>query len=249
MLSTINKHYRDDNIEFDEPNHKYTVNKEIMKLSVTKLVHNLFPQFNSEKISKQLSIAAENKPAHKYYNMSQDDILNLWNTKKEKACTNGTFLHKSIEDDANNIDVSNCTQEYTFYKNFRNDHHNFKAYRTEWCIYYEEASLAGSIDMVYQDITDGSYHIYDWKRCEKIEKSNRYEFGFEPVDHLPNSNFWLYSLQLNIYKYILQEKYDMSIETLYLVVCHPNNDNFKKIQLPDLQNEVKQIFTNLIVSS
>jgi len=253
MLSVTNKHARDQNIEFDEPTHKYTVNvlgvKTKMNKSVTKLVHELFPIFNSNEISQKLVKAAHNKPDHKYFNLTQEEILHLWNTKKEKACLDGTFLHKSIEDDANCVEVNNDTVEYTYYKKFRHDHKHLIPFRTEWCIYYEEVSIAGSIDMVYHDILDNSYHIYDWKRCEKIEKSNRFEFGFDPVDHLPNSNFWLYSLQLNIYKYILETKYEMQIDTLYLIVCHTNNNSYLKIKLPDLQNEVKQIFMNLLVSS
>ena len=65
--------------------------------------------------------------------------------------------------------------------------------------------------MIFQN-PDGSFSIYDWKRCKKIEKSNKFEFGLENLDHLPNSNFWHYTLQLNIYKYILGQKYDFKVK-------------------------------------
>ena len=174
----------------------------------------------------------------KYYNKTVDDILQSWEDNKNIACEEGTKLHESIELYYNKIPTDYTSKEYGFFENFIKDHQHLEAYRTEWEIYYEEKQIAGSIDMIFRN-PDGSFSIYDWKRCRKMEKSNNFEFGLDELDHLPNTNFWHYSLQLNIYQYILELKYNIHIKDLFLVVMHPDNKNYMKYQCPNLQTEVK----------
>jgi len=131
-----------------------------------------------------------------------------------------------------------------------------RPYRTEWTVFHEEAQIAGSIDMVYevveeQDPPSGGgtpLAIYDWKRCREIIKTNRAgKFATHPaIEHLPDTNFWHYALQLNTYKYILQTKYGKTITDLYLIVLHPDAQNYQRIKLPDLQTEVAELFEERI---
>ena len=98
--------------------------------------------------------------------------------------------------------------------------------------------------MVFRN-SDGSFSIYDWKRSKKIEKYNKFESGIGDFDHLPHCNFWHYSLQLNIYKYILELKYNIIIQDLYLVIMHPINSNYIKIKCPNLKDEVQLLMDTL----
>jgi hypothetical protein len=90
--------------------------------------------------------------------------------------------------------------------------------------------------------------IYDWKRCREITKTNRAnKFATHPaIEHLPDTNFWHYALQLNIYKYILQTKYGKTVTDLYLIVLHPESQNYQRIKLPNLQTEVAELFEERI---
>ena len=90
--------------------------------------------------------------------------------------------------------------------------------------------------------------IYDWKRCREIVKTNRgNKFAtHRAIEHLPDTNYWHYALQLNIYKYILQTKYDKTVTDLYLVVLHPEAQNYQRVKLPDLQAEVAELFEERI---
>jgi hypothetical protein len=158
------------------------------------------------------------------------------------------------------------TQEFKYFKNF---HQDFVAcenptlipYRTEWTVFHEEARIAGSIDMVYElrsvNNSDAptptptptpTLVIYDWKRCREITRTNPlFKFAIHPViEHIPDSNYWHYALQLNIYKYILQTKYDKTVTDLYLVVLHPEAQNYQRIKLPNLQSEVAELFEERI---
>jgi hypothetical protein len=113
-------------------------------------------------------------------------------------------------------------------------------------IYYEELKLSGSIDMVFE-LPDGTLQIYDWKRCIEIKYED--EFGgqcatTECIKHLPHSNFWHYSLQLNTYRAILQAKYGRIISGLYLVCIHPENPykRYERIQVPFMDDEISKLF-------
>ena len=113
-------------------------------------------------------------------------------------------------------------------------------------IYDEEHKLAGSIDMLV-DLGDGTFAIYDWKRSKEIKKIPFNDDSYAKTDcvsHLPDTNFWKYSLQLNTYKKILQDKYGLSVSEMHLVILHPNNDNknYKRITVPDLSKEVDALF-------
>ncbi len=90
--------------------------------------------------------------------------------------------------------------------------------------------------------------IYDWKRCREIIKTNRAgKFATHPaIEHIPDTNFWHYALQLNTYKYILQTKYGKTITDLYLIVLHPDAQNYQRVKLPDLQTEVAELFEERI---
>ena len=135
--------------------------------------------------------------------------------------------------------------EWQYFINFVNDFPNLKPYRTEWMIYHEDVKISGSVDMIYEN-EDGTLSIYDWKRAKNITRINNWnKFALPPeICHLPDSNFWHYALQLNTYKVILEDKYGKKVKDLYLVRLHPDAEekNYELIQLPDLSNEVRELF-------
>ena len=79
-------------------------------------------------------------------------------------------------------------------------------------------------------------------------KTNRgNKFATHPaIEHIPDTNYWHYALQLNIYKYILQSKYNKTVTDLYIIVLHPEAKNYQRIKLPDLQSEVAELFEERI---
>jgi len=111
-------------------------------------------------------------------------------------------------------------------------------------VFYEELRLSGSIDMIFEN-PDGTLQIYDWKRCKDIVN----ESGFGKysktacINHLPDTNFWHYALQLNMYKVILEHKYGKQVTGLYLVCLHPDNayKSYERIQVPVLEKEMKDL--------
>ena len=275
-LAVQNPHPRDKHIHFDEGPHKYTITgidppQTDDFTSVTTLVHQHFEHFNAKNIIAGMMRSKKwNDPVanFKYYGKTAEEIEKMWSTAGKDAAAKGTAMHHKIEcfynqsqpaaADAADDDAPEIQQFMKFHEDFSA---SLKPYRTEWTIFHEEARIAGSIDMVYELIdpaaaaaaaalggSDTPLVIYDWKRCREITKTNPlFRFATHPaIEHIPDSNYWHYALQLNIYKYILLTKYGKTVTDLFLVVLHPDAKKYNRIKLPDLQSEVNELFEERI---
>ena len=249
FLSTKNHHLRDDHISFDEGPHIYTIDGDSDYQSVTTFVHSHFEHFDADKIINNMMKNSEKWRQNKYYGKTKQEIKDLWDKNRDEAAEAGTKMHYDIECYYNGNPNENDSIEYQYFKNYLQYHNHLTPYRTEWMVWDKELKFAGSIDMVYQE-DDGTLSIYDWKRCKEIKKVNNFNkySTNEIINHLPDTNYWHYALQLNVYKALLEKNYDKKIKDLYLVCLHPDSKhkNFEKIKVVDLQNEVKELFQQRI---
>jgi len=146
------------------------------------------------------------------------------------------------------LEVVNESIEYEYFKQFVADYPELKAFRTEWVVYSETLRISGSIDMVFtaprMDGEEGeALEIYDWKRTKEFDR-----FGGEGrfrkfaktacISHIPDSNFWHYTIQLNLYKFILEKEYGKTIQRLVLVRMHPESDSYDRVEVPILEDEM-----------
>ena len=154
-------------------------------------------------------------------------------------------MHKKIENYYQGIDSAN-DDTFNLFRIFAN---NIKLvpYRTEWAVYDWEYKLAGTIDFV--DCQNGQYTIYDWKRSDKIIangmpiKTNKYgEKGNYPLEHIDNSPYYHYALQLSLYKFILERNYGIKVDKLRLGIFHPTYNKPYLLEVPYLESEINSIF-------
>jgi hypothetical protein len=243
-LAIKNAHPRDSHISFDEPTHIYTINGSSKGvISVTKLLGSFHPKFDADKVIRNMK-ASPKWPDSPYFGMTDAAIKQQWTDNGTQASGAGTGLHLAIEQFLDKQEITDrdvvTTQEWSYFQAFWLKHEpDLEPYRLEWCVYVEELKLAGSIDAVFRRKSDGAFFIYDWKRCKKIETENRFETCLAPVDHLPNSNYWHYTLQLNTYRYILERHYGMVIKDMFLIILHPNNETYMKRRLNRMDAEVE----------
>jgi hypothetical protein len=274
VLETINSHNRDKNILFYEPSHTYTIITDPTNkyTSVTTWNHSHFPHFNADQVIKNMMRGKNWKEGHKYWGLTSEEIKAQWASNGAAVSGAGTNMHYEIECFMNNSSIVEHythvelythyletqltnknpiidTPEWKYFIKFIQENSNLKPYRTEWTVYHEDAKLAGSIDMVYEN-PDGTLSIYDWKRAKDITRINTFnKFAVNKlICHMPDSNFWHYALQLNTYKKIIEDKYGKIVTELYLVRLHPDceENTYELIKLPDLTKELNELFTERI---
>ena len=248
-LKEINPHPRDNFIKFYNEGHIYDVKGDRSFTSVTTFVHRLFPYFDENKIIDKM-MNSSNWKNNKYYGKTKQQIKDLWKINRIESTTLGTALHEYIEDFYNNkqftekqIKNFNNYIEYNYFYDFYNNHKDLLPFRTEWMIYHEYYKISGSVDMTFIN-NDGTISIYDWKRCKKIETENPFgKFAKYPNFDLDDNNYTHYSLQLNIYKFIIEDKYNHKIKDMFLIAMHPDNENnsYIKIEVPNMQEKVKEL--------
>jgi hypothetical protein len=246
-LSIHNKHPRDDSISFDEPTHTYTVNGTYKGwTSCTGFIHKFFPHFDADAVIKKM-MTSPKWPSNKYFGKTAKEIKGEWDANGKSASEAGTAMHLAIEQFLHGhpeiiATPVFSTKEWKYFTNFWNDvKEDLVPYRSEWEVWSEEYKLAGSIDMVFYRKSDDSYVIYDWKRSKEIKMENSWENGHAPLDHLPNANYWHYTLQLNTYRWFLETYYGLKISDMYLIILHPDNANYQRFRLNRLTTEIQDM--------
>ena len=243
LLSSKNHYERDERIQFSDSDHTYLIDKKNKAVSVTELIGRYFPKFDKEFWANKESIKT-GRP--------KNEILKKWDELGKKARDLGTELHEQIENFYNSkeyIRSKELDKFFKFHKNHIQD--KYKPHRTEWRIFDEDKNLAGTVDMVYEK-ENGELFIFDWKRSKKIinsdgsiEKNNPFENGLNGLSHLPSSDYVKYCLQQNIYKNILESKYDKKVSSMNLLILHPHLDNYHIIQVESFKNETKYLLDSI----
>lgn len=258
-LSFIHHHPRDDHIAFDEPTHKYYVNGSCEgNISCTSFVHEFFPHFDAKAIIAKMKKGPK-WATSKYFGKTDEEIMKEWNENGKQASSAGTAMHLAIEQFLHGAEelidpVVKETAEWAYFMKFWSDcGDDLEPYRSEWEVFTDsldqdqngkkerKIKLCGSIDMVFRRRSDGKYVIYDWKRSKEIKADNPFGTGLAPLDHLPDTNYWHYTLQLNVYKWMLEQYYGLEVADLYLVILHPDQPSYRRMRLNILTEEVEDM--------
>lgn len=259
IFAKINKHERDEHLIVIEVPHVYLWKNEMRRIiSVSQLIEAFFPHFNGRQVSEAMVkrrnyLARTLDPKDRYFGCdTPDKITANWN----RAIELGTLLHANIEDYLNERVPNILKENETCFHQFLLAHRIHRTlregvYRTEYGLFDEDAEIAGTIDCLCRDTDykEGSnnYVILDWKRVEeKIDDTSfNDETGYSICREVRNSKLMKYTLQLNCYKYILENKYGFKITRMYLVQFQPSRSvdlGPWMIEIKDMQPLVKKLF-------
>lgn len=224
-------------IVFNEENHSYIDDYNIAYNSVTKVIHNAFPQFNAQDVAKKVA---------QRDGLDMQNVLNSWKMTGQTASINGTRMHENCERQILNrlseMHTPNDEDERIRFKTawykVKELQNEFINLSPEMIVFSPYFNVAGSIDLLAKK-NDYNYSILDYKVVKEIKKdafNNQKGLTYATFD-LPNANFFLYALQLNIYEFILKfEKYIPYQATVNKELLKYNiNGSFDRIKLPDLQ--------------
>lgn len=241
-LELTNGHERDKRISFIEEGHKYFIDgveySTLGGVGSTTFIKSFFPSFDSAKIIGFIQRGRRYKtdPDYKYYRKTAEEIRQMWAANGASAAEAGTVMHANIEHYYNKCNVVDTSVEWCQFLEFEKKRKNMEPYRTEWMIFDEEFRISGAIDMLFRH-PDGEVSIYDWKRSKEI-KTSASEKAFFPIEHLSNCNVNHYSLQLNLYKFMLERNYGLRVKGMHLIVCHPNRQKYLDVPVRDMQQEI-----------
>jgi len=174
-----------------EPNtHTYTSESGIKYKSVSALIEQFVPFFDFEQKSYEYSLK---------YGLPVEEVRLNWREKNKKSTVFGHKIHSNIE----KLLTENKTEHSeTIYDQILKEVSKFNTkgakFLTEQIVYSEEYKVAGTSDLIVQRKLD--FDIIDFKTNKKIKIDNPYNESLTyPVQHLPNSEFFKYALQLSLY--------------------------------------------------
>ena len=156
--------------------------------------------------------------------LSRDEIKEMWAARGREAAHYGTYMHYLFEAILNGYSVASISPEVRMLHSFLSKFaENATAWRTEWTIFGDKENLAGSIDFCAR-LPDGRVVLIDWKRTYGLPQKFKSTYPMQPpLSHLEDCTGIHYRLQLNVYRHLLENCYDLRVARMLVVCCHPEH--------------------------
>ncbi len=238
-------------IDFEPEEHIYTCYGHRQLVSVSAIIGHFFERFDA--LSQAIA-------QWERYRKPVEESLDNWDRIGRLASEVGTFLHEQTEnyfqrgyfedeyvlrfgDKEERISIGREKQQFL---NFIRDY-QIEPYRQEWPIFDSELNIAGTIDLICRN-DDDTFTIYDWKRSAKVVngignpiiegyRGKKSHNGLE----LPDTPYFHYCVQQNLYRYMLQRYYGVQVHDMNLVVLHPDYPDYFVVPIPAMDDVVSRI--------
>ena len=242
---------QDQYIDFEPEEHIYTYKGVVQLLPVSSLIAYFFEHFDAQAAARRLW---ERK------GIPIEESLAKWERIGKMACEVGTFVHEQTEnyfrDGSFETDYAfefggavehiSVEQEKQHFLHFVKDY-QIQPYRQEWPVFDTELNIAGTIDMICRE-ADGEFTIYDWKRSSKVVNTLGQPIveafggktGFNGIT-LPDTAFFHYCIQQNLYRYMLEKNYGIRVKAMNLVVLCPDYPTYFVAPVPKMDEVLQQI--------
>lgn len=224
-------------LKFVKKTHTYTVGETVL-VSVTKFISQFFKEFNEKEMAKFMAMISRKKGI-------KGQGIRYWKKHWKEMSQHGTrvhqFLETYIETGAEEVlDATDLMKIQAGMKYVQEVKERLKGYefKPEVKIFDEKLGLAGTIDVMV--VKGKDVYLIDWKTNKKIEQTGyKGAKAKAPVSHLPDCNYIKYSLQLNLYRHLLEQQ-GYKVRGMSLVHLLPDS-NYKAYEIPVMEHEVKLI--------
>lgn len=236
---------------FDEPHKYYVDNKEL--ISVTTIIHRYQEEFNEDYWSQYKA---------DQFRLSQREILRAWNFINKKGTIKGSAIHDYAENlfqnkkfeypkqtILNEFGFDPVKREYDITKK-----HVDKFYsdvqgklipiRTELVVYDRETLIGGMLDILFYNVRAREFQIWDWKTNKDFTSEMKSRHLLEELYMIEDCDLELYSLQLEMYRQIIEKNVPIKLGKSYIVWFSHNNDDYKIIETKNREYYVKTILKN-----
>lgn len=247
------EHFYDPDLHFDEESHTYIYKGRELK-SVTTLISEYKQPFEKEEAAKR---EVENINSHEHNEeWTKEDVLNMWDAMKEDACEIGNRIHRYAENlfgSPREIGKNwnehceifrevpgMCKSVDRFFINMKGQVVPLGEWRPtpEVQICHPDHNLAGTVDLLYS--LGNAPAILDWKTNKSIEVFG-YDKMLSPLDDLDDCNYNHYALQLNLYRWILRERYEYDVEDRMKMVHLKGDGSYEEYEVPVMEDAVESM--------
>jgi len=227
---------------FDELSHQYVLasRPDLCLTSVTRVCHEYRRRFDEQPAASS---------AAKRRGIKTADVLREWAEKRDNACELGHTVHAEAERVALSVGRTGGFSASLSVRGdpFFNAIYRFFSDRAElsygWCIpevriASELHRMAGTIDLVCS--LDGKPSIVDYKTNQRLDMFG-WDNMYAPLNSLPDTNYWAYVVQLNLYARLLYEEYGYNaVGSLWIVWLLPNSW-YRLTYVPDIQDKIDKM--------
>lgn len=242
-----------DIIYYDEP-HKYYV-KDEQYISVTTLIHKYQEPFDEDYWSEFKA---------NEYALTKEEVLRAWRFINRKGTMKGSIIHDYVEnlllnkifkypknDIIKEFGFDPILKEYEITKNHVNNFYEVSKnklipVKTELVVYDKIAKIAGMLDILFYNVTAGEFQIWDNKTNKKLTTENKEQRLKGDLCLLEDCDLEIYSLQLQLYKKLIERNTSIKLGKSYIIWFSHNNEDFKIIECKDREYYVNQIIDNRI---
>lgn len=236
-------------IYFEEETHKYTDSLGTNYTSATTWISQFGEKFDSEGCAKRKSAKT---------GVPFEDYLKEWAYKGEYACNIGTQIHSVLEnlwykkdyrfDKSLNEKFPEMEEDFNFRKErcktlFNKLKKVYCPVENEFIVYDQPNGVCGTIDFLAWNRVKKIYSIIDWKTSKEFQVNNHWgKKMLEPFSDMDEANCNHYSLQLSLYKYMLEKKTDIRIGEMVLFQIPGKEEALPKVHVcRDLSQRIATI--------
>jgi hypothetical protein len=239
---------------YDEPHKYYVDGRELV--SVTTLIGRYHSDFNEDFWSQYKA---------DQFRLSQRDVLRAWKFINKKGTIKGSAIHDYAENIFQNkryeypkslilnefgFDPIKIEYDITkkhvdrFYSDVQG---KLIPIRTEFVVFDRESLIGGMLDVLFYNVKAKEFQIWDYKTNKEFttEMKSRHLTG--DLYMIEESDLEIYSLQLEMYKQIIEKNTGIKLGKSFIVWFSHNNDNYKVIETKNREYYVKKIIDKRIL--
>lgn len=202
-------------IIFNEQRHTYSY-EGVYFDSVTRVLNKLKPEFKRDEIATRTSIKT---------GKSTQEILKSWDLTSKQALEKGTAIHTYAEEillkkeiTLTQLQKRVLVETKAFDRFWQVAGAFYIPKHIEYIVGDTEFRIAGTIDAVLFDEKGQKYYLFDWKTGRRYRTNNGYGKTLKaPFDHLDNCELTNHSLQLSLYRLIIERNTDLEMGGMYII--------------------------------
>lgn len=236
-------------VYYDEP-HVYYIDG-VQQTSATQFLGQYKPKFETKLVAERYA---------RKRGLDVESVIRDWDFKRDFSTVKGSAFHEYAENWYSNkvfpynqhiaeqkfgIDVVRESYDvlvrlfHEFYEDYKEE---LIPVMSEVVVGDVDYGICGMIDQLFYNTKKQELQIWDWKTNKKIGRKNDFGEKFkDPISHLDVCELNTYSLQLNLYKHILEKNTNLKVGECNICWINENNDKYEVIPCKDMSEEINTL--------